>query len=184
MKSIPEQRQKPGTWVQTERAAHERWAAFLGLKGAVTASRVMHILLARMGDHNAVIISQKTLAGLLQCDERTVQRGVAMLVAHNWVEVRQVGDRGTVNAYVINDRVAWSGPRDGIRYSLFTANVIVTDREQPDRDRLDELSPLHNLPTMHLGERQLPTGEGLPPPSQPALPGMEPNLPAIRRPEK
>ena len=29
------------------------------------------------------------------------------------------------------------------------------------------------------GERQLPTGDGEDPPSQPALPDMEPDLPAI-----
>jgi|GEM_PF-4901126 len=32
--------------------------------------------------------------------------------------------------------------------------------------------------TKTMNERQLPTGEGLPPPSQPSFPGMEPDLPA------
>lgn len=31
---------------------------------------------------------------------------------------------------------------------------------------------------LYSGERQLPTGPGLPPPSSPSLPGMEPDLPA------
>lgn len=171
-----------GTWIQTERAAHEAWAAFLGLRGATAASRVMHLLLARMseqnGRHNAVIIAQSTLAKLLKCDERTVRRGVAMLEAHRWIEVRQIGDRRTVNAYIINDRVGWSGPRDGIRYSLFSAAVVISDDEQLDRDQLGHQRPLQRLPTLYPGERQLPSGDGLPPPSEPALPGMEPDLPA------
>jgi len=33
---------------------------------------------------------------------------------------------------------------------------------------------------MYPGERQLPIGDGLPPPSQPLIPGMEPDLPARR----
>src|SRR3546814_6297989 len=34
----------------------------------------------------------------------------------NWIEVRRIGENGTVNAYVLNDRVVWSGPRVGLRY--------------------------------------------------------------------
>lgn len=171
-------KQLRGTWVQTERAAHEAWAHFLSLKGAVAASRVMHLLLARMGDNNAVVISQKAIAGLLSCDVRTVRRAVSMLKEHNWLEIRQIGDRGTVNAYVVNDRVAWTGKREGIRYSLFSAAVVISEDEQPDRDELGQQNALHRVPDMFLGERQLPTGDGLPPPSEPSLPGMEPDLPA------
>lgn len=167
-----------GQWVQTERAAHEAWAMFLGLPGAVTASRVMHVLLARMGDHNAVVISQKTLSSLLNVDPRTVRRAIAMLKEYNWIDTRQIGDRGTVNAYVVNDRVGWTGKRDGIRYSLFSAQVIISDQEQPDMDRIEKLPPLRSIPSIYPDERQIPEGEGLPPPSEPTLPGMEPDLPA------
>jgi hypothetical protein len=31
---------------------------------------------------------------------------------------------------------------------------------------------------MRSGERQMPVGDGLPPPSEPPLPGLEPDLPA------
>jgi len=37
---------------------------------------------------------------------------------------------------------------------------------------------LRRLPTLYPGEQQLPSGEGLSPPSQPHFDGMEPNLPA------
>lgn len=178
MAGLPEKRTR-GSWIQTQRAAHEQWAQFLALRGATAASRVMHLLLARMGDHNAVVVSQKTLAALLQCDERTVRRAITMLRAHNWIDVRQIGDRGTVNAYIINDRLAWYGARESTRYSLFSATVIVSEAEQPDHDTLDGGGPLHRLPRMFPGEQQLPAGDGLPPPSEPSLPGMEPDLPAL-----
>lgn len=175
--SLPAKKQR-GTWVQTERAAHEAWAMFLGLPGSLNASRVLHLLIARVEEHNAVVMSQKTMAGLLGIDMRTVRRAVAMLKDHRWIETRQIGDRGTVNAYIINDRVAWSGPREGIRYSLFTANVVISDVEQPDSDALDHQEPLRKLPSLYPGEQQLPSGDGLPPESQPAFEGMEFDLPA------
>lgn len=44
-----------------------------------------------------------------------------------------------------------------------------------------DTTPLHKLPHLFADEHQLPSGPGLPPVSQPALPGMEPDLPAMRR---
>jgi hypothetical protein len=165
-----------GAWVQTERAAHEAWAALL--RESPRAAELLHLLVARVGEHNAVVISQKTLAGLMGRSIDTVARAIAVLRAGRWIEVRQIGDRGTVNAYVLNRNVVWNGPRDGIRYALFSAAVVVSDQEQPDRDLLDSREPLRPLPTLYPSERQLPTGDGLPPPSQPSFPGMEPDLPA------
>lgn len=172
-------RKPSGTWVQTERAAHEAWAQFLALKGALAASRVMHLLLARISDHNAVVMSQQTMAELLGVSRDTVKRAVAMLSKHQWIEIRQIGDRGTVNAYVVNRNVGWTGAREGIRYALFSATVVVSDHEQPDHEMLGSREPLRQLPTLYPGERQLPAGDGLPPPSQPMFPGLEPDLPSI-----
>jgi hypothetical protein len=135
-------------------------------------------MVARMGDHNAVVMSQGTMAELMGRHRATVQRALKDLEAGNWIEVRQIGDRGTVCAYVINDRVAWQGHRDGLRYSLFSAAVVLSETEQPDRASLGSQGGLQTLPTLFPGERQLPSGEGLPPPSEPPLPGMEPDLPA------
>jgi DNA-binding transcriptional MocR family regulator len=140
------------------------------------AGALLHVLASRVGEHNAVIASHATLASIMGCSTSTVKRALEALRAGNWLEVRQVGSTGSVNAYVVNDRVVWSGPREGLRYSLFSANVLVSEEEQPDRDSLGRQEPLVRLP--QVGERQMPVGAGLPPPSEPALPGMEPELPA------
>lgn len=173
--SLPTRKPK-GTWVQTDRATHEAWAA-LSIQHPA-ASGLLHFLTARVGEHNAVVVSQRTLAEATGMSLSTVKRAIAVLRAGNWVEVRQIGPTGTAAAYVLNDRVAWSGPREGIRYSLFSAAVIVSDVEQPDREQLGQQPSLLTLPTVYPGERQLPTGPGQPPPSQPSIPGMEPDLPA------
>lgn len=165
-----------GQWVQTERKAHEAWAGLI--RKSPLAAQIMHVLTARIGDQNAVVISQKNIARLVGGSERGVRDALKLLSKDNWLEVRQIGGRGTVNAHVINDRVAWSGKRDGIRYSLFSAAVILSDDEQPDADRLDTLEPLRRMPAALPGERQMPSGDGLPPVSQPFFDGMEPDLPA------
>ena len=164
-----------GTWLQTGRAAHEQWAR-LSIDNP-RASSLLHVILANMGRHNALVVSQKTLARLAKCSRATLQRSLEVLRDGNWVEMRQIGQTGTANAYIVNDRVAWSGSRDGIRYSLFSAAIIVSDAEQPDQEELGAQPPLQHIPSLTVGERQLPTGPGLPPPSSPSLPGMELDLP-------
>lgn len=163
-----------GNWVQTERAAHEAWAALM--RASPRAAELMHHLVARVGEHNAVVISQDDLATLMGKSRRTVIRAAQDLADERWIEIRQIGKSGGVNAYVINDRVAWSGKRDGIRYSLFSANVVVSDRVQPDAAELGQQEGLRRLPM--IGEGQIPSGPGLAPPSEPFLDGMEPDLPA------
>lgn len=168
-----------GRWVQTERAAHEAWANLIAK--APKAAQLMHILTARVGENNAVVISHKTLGSLMKVKSiTTVKTALQVLQDDRWIEIRQIGDRGTVNAYVLNDRVAWTGPRDGIRYSLFSATVVVSDEEQPDRESLGQQAALRRIPSLLEGERQLPTGEGLPPPSEPSLPWLEQDLPSVR----
>ena len=138
----------------------------------------MMVLVAQMGRHNAIVASQANLARLAKCSLATFKRAISVLKENHWIDVRQIGPTGTACAYVVNDRVAWNGKRDGIRYSLFSANVLLSDDEQPDLEKLDTQEPLELIPSMFTGERQLPTGDGLPPPSEPSLPGLEPDLPA------
>jgi len=167
-----------GTWVQTDRRAHEQWAE-LAIKHP-RAAALMHLLVANMGRSNALVVSQQHLARMAGCSLRTVQTTLQTLKAGHWIEVVQVGSAGTVNAYVINDRVAWHGKRDGLRYSSFSATVIAGAEEQPGGS-LQTSQPLKKLPTLYADEQQLPTGEGLPPPSDQLLPGLEPDLPTRKR---
>lgn len=179
MNTLPQNTDPKGSWVQTERQAHELFARLI--TKSPKAAALMHLLVARVGNHNAVIISQPTLAKLLNCHVNTVAKSIKLLTEQNWIEVRRIGGSGTTNAYIINDRIAWTGKRDGIRYSLFSASVIVSSEEQPDRDELGLQKPLRRLP--RIGEHQLPSGPGLEPPSQAFLDSMEPDLPATGSPD-
>lgn len=168
-----------GSWVQTERAAHEKWAK-LSISHP-RASALLHVMVSKMGRHNALIISLPNLARLALMSRSTLIRALAVLRQENWIEVRQIGPTGTSNAYIINDRVAWTGRRDGIRYSMFSAAVLVSDDEQPDKHQLTGQPALTLIPSLFSDERQLPAGPGLPPPSEPSFPGFEPDLPATEK---
>lgn len=168
---IPEKRPRRH-FVQTERAAHEKWAA-LGVKHPA-ASALLHLLAANVGENNAVVASQKVLAKLMGSSTSTVKRALKVLEEGNWIEVAQIGQSGTVNAYVVNSRVAWTEARDQLRYARLKADVLLASNEQP-KEIGGEQEPLHRLP--RISEIQIPSGEGLPPPSEPHLPGMEVDLP-------
>ena len=168
-----------GHWVQVERKAMELWGDLTARKPR--AGQLLLILVARMGDRNAVGISQKTIAKLMRCSVDTVQRAVRDLTEENYVQVIRMNGPGTVAAYVVNDRVAWGQPRDELRLSVFSATLVADAADQP-QSVIDDTRPLKSLPRLFPTERQLPTGDGLPPPSEPSLPGMELDLPALHEP--
>jgi hypothetical protein len=98
------------------------------------------------------------------------------LAEGNWIEVQQIGANGTVNAYVLNSRVAWTEGRDRLRYARLQAEVLLAEDEQATGELDKDKAALHHLP--RIGELQIPAGAGLPPVSQPSFPGMEADLPA------
>ena len=165
---------KNGQWVQTDRKTHEAWANLVMRKPRAAA--LAHHLVAQMGHQNAVVVPQTVLAKLMGCSVDTVQRAVRDLVAEKWISVVRLG-RGKEAAYVVNDRVAWGQSRDQLRLSVFSA-AVVADYDDQDEALLGH-GDLRRIPTLYAGERQLPTGPGEDPPSQPHMPGMEPDLPAL-----
>lgn len=169
----------PNTWVQTERAAHEAWAK-LTIKSPRSAA-LMHHLIARMGHQNAVVVSQKTLAKLMGCSLSTLKRAVADLVADRWIQAVKLGSAGTINAYVVNDRVAWGQPRDQRpSLSVFSAYVVA---DQEDQDALTlEHRELRRLPLIYPPEGALPAGAGEQG-AQALLPTLEPVIEGRHVPE-
>jgi len=170
---------RPATWVQTEREAHESWAQLI-VKAPV-AARLMHVLVAHMDSSmNAVVASQATLGELLGGLHRnTVRKAIQLLERDRWIEVVQLGGKGGALAYRVNSRVAWGQSREKIQYAAFNARVLASGSEQSQS--LGGRAPLRRVPSLMRGEQQMPSGEGLEPPSQPSFEGMEPDLPAIVR---
>lgn len=166
---------KPGQWVQTERKAHEAWA-MLGLRKLI-AGAVLHKLVAQMGHQNAVVVPQKVLAQLLGVHERSIRRAIIDLVEEKWIQVVRLG-KGKEAAYLVNDRVAWGQKRSELCLSSFSATIIADALDQDEATL--SATPLRRIPTIYPGERQLPSGPGENPPSQPSIPGLEPDLPSLQ----
>jgi len=167
---------KNSTWVQTERASHEAWG-HLTIRSP-RAAALAHFLVSVIDPtHNSVVMSLSTMALLSKMSLATVRRALSDLEAERWIQIVSIGGKGSVNAVVINDRVAWARSRTDLRLSTFSAQVIVSEKEQ--RHSIDDSAPLRKIPILRHGERQLPAGPGEPPPSQPMLDGFEPDLPAV-----
>lgn len=143
------------------------------------AAALMHHLVARMGHQNAVVVSHQPLAKMMGCGTRTIIRALADLERDRWIQVVQLGQTGTVNAYVVNDQVAWGQSRDDRpNLSTFSA-VIVADREDQDPYTL-EANSLRRLPLIYPPEQALPAGPGEPG-AQMLLDGMEPVIEGVPR---
>lgn len=164
------------TWVQTERAAHEAWGKLT--VSSPRAAALMHYLVAEMDESAAVVASHATLAAISGMSTSTIKRAIADLKAGNWVQVLQIGGKGGALAFVVNSRVGWAARRDKLHMAAFTAKVLASGQEQ--ESGYLEGPPLHKLPMLAPGEAQLPTGDGEDPPSQPAIPGLEPELPSVQ----
>lgn len=164
------------TWVQTERAAHEAWGRLT--VSSPRAAALMHHLVAQMDQSAAVVASHAALAALTGMSASTIKRAINDLKAGNWIEVVQLGGKGGALAFVINSNVGWATRRDKLHLAVFTARVIAVGDEQ-EQGYL-ERPALHQIPILANGEQQLPTGPGEEPPSQPSIPGLEPELPSVQ----
>lgn len=165
------------TWVQTERSAHEAWGHLIAQ--SPRAAQLMHHIVSHMDQSAAVVASYATLAGICGFSVATVRRAVDDLKKNHWVQVVQIGGKGGANAFIVNSRVAWAASRETLPMAAFSARVLSTAVEQ---DQVTLTGPqLKRIPhLMNPSERQLPTGPGLKPPSQPSIDGLEPDLPSIQ----
>ncbi|RON41386.1 hypothetical protein BK666_24585 [Pseudomonas frederiksbergensis] len=165
-----------GTWVQTERAAHEALAQLINK--APRAAALLHVLIAHMDERGALVASQATLSKLCKVSLATTKRALAELQDNQWIQtIRLGGERGGTLAYVVNSRVAWADSRENLRLAHFSARVIVSS---DDQESLGE-KPLRQIPAMSPGEMQLPAGEGEAPPVQELLEGVMLDLPHLKR---
>lgn len=169
-----------GTWVQTERAAHEAWAHLIS--HSPRAAALMHILVANMDERSALVVSQQTLAKLQGVSLATIKRAISELIEKQWIQtIRIGGERGGALAYVVNSRIAWADSRENLKMARFSARVLVSSADQENLGEGD----LKQIPALSPGDQQLPHGEPGPlpePPAQSMLPTMDqPDLPGLTR---
>jgi hypothetical protein len=146
-------------FAQTDVVTHQQWAKLT--RKQPLASAVLHILVVLSNKQNAVVVSQKVLADHLDCHVRSIVRALKALTEGRWIEVRQIGSTGTVNAYIINSRVSWKAARKSRGLAALTANVVLSGAEQPDRDELGHQPPLRKIdPSMFEATAPIPMVDG------------------------
>lgn len=158
---------------QTELAVHEEWAHFT-LKKA-PASALIHMLIKLAGSDDTVIASQRTLAEVMGVSQSTINRAITDAEAAGYIEIVRLGATGRgACAYRLNSRVHWTKSRSGHEYfSSFRATVVALGADQVESPAIEK-PDLRKVPVIRLGEVAVPTGDGMPPPSQPFLEGFMP----------
>lgn len=156
------------TYTQTELATHEAWAHFT--LEAPPAAALVHLLCRLAGDDDTVVASQRVLAERLGVSPQTIMRALKKAEAANYIEIIRLGATATgACGYRLNSRVHWTKNSAGKGSAAFRAVVLASAEDQPAIDT----KPLRRVPVIRSGEIPIPTGEGLPPPSQPTLSGVD-----------
>lgn len=134
-------RPSPNAFVQIERSALVPWEKLIA-KDAV-AARLMMRLLSKMNRRNAIVVSQATMAKMLDVSLATVKRAAKVLREGNWIQQVKVGN---MSVLVISHAVAWSDARElRGRYSIFDA-LVIADADEQDADTLAKFGPLQRVP--------------------------------------
>ena len=158
------------TFVQTERQAHIALAK-LSAKHP-SAGMIMNLLVGLMDRQCAVCIAHETLSKMLGVHRNTIKRGLGVLKKGRWIQQVQIGQRGTVNVYLVNSAVAWADRRDNLKLSRFHA-VVIADADDQDEETLDlQFDDMQKVPFVVPPEEPLPSGDW-PLGTQTQLPGIE-----------
>lgn len=155
-------------YTQTELATHEAWAHFT--LEAPPAAALVHLLCRLAGDDDTVVASQRVLAERLGVSPQTIMRALKKAEAAHYIEIIRLGATATgACGYRLNSRVHWTKNSAGKDTAAFRAVVLASAEDQPAIDS----APLRRVPVIRAGEIPIPSGEGLPPPSQPTLSGVD-----------
>lgn len=151
-------------FVQVEAETLKPWGELI--RQSPIAAHLLMELVRHMDGRNAVVMSRKTMAALMEVSERQIYRVLKTLRQHRYIELVRIGN---LHAVVVNARVAWTRSRGAkADMAVFDARVVAHADEQDTRDS----EPLRRVPLLMQGEEPI-----LPDPEsgdQAGLPGIEP----------
>ena len=82
-----------------------------------------------MTNRGAVIVSQNTIANLLDMSRSTIIRHMNFLIENKYIKSVRTGGS---NIYYINEQIAWKGYGKDRQFAEFSANVILGLDEQSE----------------------------------------------------
>ena len=141
MRELAPQNNRQAEFVQLYRSAM-RAMSTLALE-APMAHAVLYVLLERINERNALVVSNATLCKLTGKSRATITRALAELRTRNYIETLRAGN---LTVIVVNQRVAWTTDT-ALRgkLAIFDARVIVSEDEQ-DNPQLGREPNLMRLP--------------------------------------
>lgn len=92
-----------------------------------TAIKVFLLISKEMNRENKLIISQKTLATLLDYSRQTISTAIKSLIHHKFLTILK---SGSTNIFCLNSDVVWSTDNQKRQYASFTARVYISEDEQ------------------------------------------------------
>jgi hypothetical protein len=98
-----------------------------------TAHALFHYLAKEMARDNSVIVSQETLAEILETSRSSITLAVRDLENLDLIQIIKVGN---ANVYCMNAEIVWTQERDKLHLARFKANVIVSKAEQAKMDKV------------------------------------------------
>lgn len=131
-------------------------------KRSPAAHQILWLLTERMNKTNAVVMTHKTMAQILNYSSATIYRAISILTEEKWVQVVKVG---TAHGYIVNSKVVWRD-RGGKRYASFYAEIVTSEDEQTHPVEDWDSVELKQLPILTKGEIPLLDNSDLPPPDQ------------------
>lgn len=91
---------------------------------------LFHYLAKEMGRDNSIIVSQQTLAEIMDTSRISINTAVKELEAHELLQICKVGNQ---NIYCLNADIVWTQERDKLHLARFRAAVIISEKEQKVR---------------------------------------------------
>jgi len=97
------------------------------------AHALFHFLAKEMNRDNSVIVSQSTLAEILEVSRSSITLAVRDLEVLDLIQILKVGNQ---NIYCLNAEIVWSQERDKLHLARFKSNVIISKDEQAKMDKV------------------------------------------------
>ena len=88
---------------------------------------LFHFLAKEMGGDNSVIVSQQTLASIMDVSRVSINSAIKELESKELIQIRKTGNQ---NIYCLNAEIVWTRERDKLHLARFRAAVIISDKEQ------------------------------------------------------
>jgi DNA-binding Lrp family transcriptional regulator len=105
-----------------------------------SARIILDLFMEYMGKDNTLVISQQTIADILEYSLATVKRGIKDLIDKKVIKTIKSGN---AIVYCINANIVWSTWANKEKYAHFEAKVLVSEKEQKKEEQeiLEEKKP-------------------------------------------